>query len=226
MTSPTVPIGSTAEVFPEQPAQVVIEWAEKAGQTVIRGIIDEIRDWLGHPEEVRRIAQLWSDASTPIGQAIEGIGTARADLTAYWEGPAYDAFNSYMDHVTQTITDTQTLLGEEANAIIALRSQITETYNAAIMFIGECAAAIYDATASVLWNIEQLWAAVPAAVTQALSAFMTKVTDLATKATTIVTEYGQGILAITQRASDLRPPDDAPRAISEPDNWTVNEANR
>jgi uncharacterized protein YukE len=226
MTSPTVPIGSPAEMFPEQPAQVVIEWAEKAGQTVIRGIIDEIRDWLGHPEEVRRIAQLWSDASAPIGQAIEGIGTTRADLTAYWEGPAYDAFNSYMDHVTQTITDTQTLLGEEANAIIALRSQITETYNAAISFIGECAAAIYDATAGVLENIEQLWATVPGAVMQALSAFVTKVTDLATKATTIVTEYGQGILAITQRASELRAPDDAPRSISEPDNWTVHEANR
>jgi uncharacterized protein YukE len=226
MTSPTVPIGSTAEVFPEQPAQVVIEWAEKAGQTAIRGIIDEIRDWLGHPEEVRRIAQLWSDASTPIGQAMEGIGTARADLTAYWEGPAYDAFNSYMDHVTQTITDTQTLLGEEANAIIALRSQITETYNAAISFIGECASIIYGATADTLWNIEQLWAAIPAAVTQALSEFVTNVADLATKATTIVTEYGQGILAISQRASELRPPDDAPRAISEPDNWTVNEANR
>jgi hypothetical protein len=75
-------------------------------------------------------------------------------------------------------------------------------------------------------NIEQLWRAAPAAVMQALSAFVTNVADLATKATTIVTEYGQGILAITQRASELRPPDDAPRSISEPDNWTVNEANR
>jgi hypothetical protein len=68
--------------------------------------------------------------------------------------------------------------------------------------------------------------AVPEAVTQALMDFTANVNTLATNLTTIMTEYAQGMLGITQLASDLRVPDDAPSAISEPDNWTVNEANR
>jgi uncharacterized protein YukE len=226
MTSPNVPIGAGTEMWPEQSVQVVIEWAEKAGQATIRGIIDEIRDWLGHPEEVSRIARLWSDASGPIGASLEGIATARADLKAYWQGTAHEAFNSHMDLVTETITKTQTMLGEEAKQIMALRTQITQTYNSALTFISDCARAIYNATSTLLGQVERLVTAVPEAVIQALMDFTANVNTLATNLTTIMTEYAQGMLGITQLASDLRVPDDAPRAISEPDNWTVNEANR
>lgn len=230
MTSPTMPIGASARTFPEHEAQIVIEWADKAGQAAIRGTIDMIRDWLGHPEEVHRIAHVWGDASEPIGRAGEGIHTALEDLKVYWEGPAFDAFNGHMGRVTGTITDTQNLLAELANAIMALRSHITDTYNAAIAFIGECAAIILENTSGVLAggiaNALQLVGALPAAVLLALSDFTRNVIDLEITATTTATKYGQDILAIALRASALRPPDDAPAAISEPDNWTVNEANQ
>ena len=56
--------------------------------------------------------------------------------------------------------------------------------------------------------------------------FTANVNTLATNSTTIMTEYSQGVLGITQSASDLPVPDDAPSAIGEPDHWTVTKANQ
>jgi uncharacterized protein YukE len=226
----TTPIGASSNLFPEREAQIVIEWAEKAGQAAIRGTIDMIRDWLGHPEEVKRIARVWSDASRPIGRAGDGVHTALADLKVYWAGTAFEAFNGQMERVSGTIIETQNMLTEQANAIMALRSHITDTYNAAIGFIGECAAIIAENTSGFLAeagaNILQAVGQLPAAVSQALADFIRNVIDLQTTAMTTATKYGQDIFAIAARTSALRPPDDAPRAIGEPDSWNVNAANR
>lgn len=36
--------------FPEQQAQIILEYARETGQHAAEKLIDEIRDWGGHPE--------------------------------------------------------------------------------------------------------------------------------------------------------------------------------
>lgn len=102
-----VPEGADDLVFPYSSAAIVNGWAYKAGNTEARSLLDEIRDWLGHPDRIMDLAASWSpNASTLIHDAKEGVLSARANLKAYWEGQAFGAFSTYIDLVTKAIDDT------------------------------------------------------------------------------------------------------------------------
>lgn len=210
------------ETFPEDAAKVVVEWAVKAHQQAVATVIDKIRDWLGHPENVMALATTWSPtASRYVSDAKQGMATAKTDLKVYWEGPAATAYHSYVDHVLGVIDATYKVMTDMSDYMLAMRGTITETYKAAITFIGNCGRAIIDAAGSIAQNLKDLWGGVCAAILEALSKFLGEVVELEKKALEIMTEYDKTGVLLLRRASELRVPDPAPASVGEPGNWRV-----
>ena len=82
--------------FPEDPAGKIVDYAKETGQEAAVALIDKIRDWLGHPEVVMERAEIWDpEVKSIINDSDDSLVTARADLEAYWEGPAFDSFKVY-----------------------------------------------------------------------------------------------------------------------------------
>jgi hypothetical protein len=74
--------------FPEQSAQIIIEYATRTGYHAAVVLIDKVRDWLGHPEVVMERAETWDpDVKSEINDSDDSLVAAKADLQAYWEGP-------------------------------------------------------------------------------------------------------------------------------------------
>jgi hypothetical protein len=215
-----VPVGADESEFPYSSAAVVNDWAYRAGNAVARRLLDEIRDWLGHPEKVKPLAMTWSpEASTFINDAKHGILSAREDLKAYWEGAAFGAFSAYIDHVIKTVDDTYGVMAGMSDLILKLRDTITKTYQAGITFIGKCAQAVLDAGATLAQQWKNLWGAVCEAILQALSDFVGAVTELANSVQAILTEYGRAAVDLERKAAELRIPDPMPSAVGETGNW-------
>ncbi|HEX6357418.1 hypothetical protein [Actinophytocola sp.] len=211
--------------WPEDAARTVKEWAGKAHQWAVATTIDAIRDILGHPENVMAIATTWSpDASRFISDAKEGISSAKTDLKAYWEGTAFDAFNTYIDEVGKTIDATYKVMTDMSDHVLEMRKLITDTYKSAIEFIGRCAASIYEEAGSVAQNLKNIWGGVCAAILRALATFLREYTDMMSKAATTMTEYQTKGALLQRRASELRIPDPLPASVAEPGNWRVRKA--
>jgi uncharacterized protein YukE len=217
--------GAEDELWPVDAANTVKHWAAKAGNAAVAAAVDKIRDWLGHPEVVMSLATTWSpDASRYIADSKEGINSAKTDLKAYWEGPAFESFNTYIDNVVKVIDATYKVMTDMSDHMLELRRTITETYQAAIVFIGNCARAIIDAAGSAIQNLKDLWGGVCGAILEALSKFLGEYTELMTKALNIMTEYDKTGVLLQRRASELQVPDPLPRSVGEPGNWKVHKA--
>lgn len=211
--------------WPEEAARTVVEWATKAGQFAVATAIDKIRDFLGHPEKVLALATTWSpEASRFISDAKEGISSARTDLEVYWEGQAFTAFKTYLDGVDKAIDTTYKIMTDMSDHMLAMRKTITETYKAAIEFIGNCAVAIYSAAGSAVQDIKNLWGGVCGAILEALAKFLQEYTALMSKALSFMTEYDTKGVLLQRRASELRIPDPLPASVGESGNWRVRRA--
>lgn len=135
----------TSPLFPEEPAQIIIEYAKETGHDAAVALIDKIRDWLGHPEVVMERAKTWDpDVKTLIKDSDDSLVTAKADLQAYWEGPAFDSFNTYVSHLEDVIKSTADVTAEFSNLLQKSRETITETYKTAVRFISRCAEIIMN----------------------------------------------------------------------------------
>ncbi|MEU4803087.1 hypothetical protein [Actinosynnema sp. NPDC023587] len=215
-----VPVGADESRFPYGSAAVVNEWAFKAGNGLARELLDEVRDWMGHPEKVTALARTWSpQASMLVSDAKEGVLSAREDLKAYWEGTAFGAFSAYVDHVVKVVEDTHGVMAGMSDLMLKLRETITKTYQAGITFIGRCAQAVLDAAGTVAQQWKNLWGAVCEAVLQALSDFVGAVSQLMNDALTIITEYGRTAVELERKAAELRIPDPIPSSVGETGNW-------
>jgi uncharacterized protein YukE len=225
MTSNVLTPGDSQPAWPEDAAKTVKEWAAKAGHWAVSTAIDKTRDLLGHPENVMSIATTWSpDASRYISDAKEGISSAKTDLKAYWEGTAFDAFNTYLDEVGKIIDLTYKVMTDMSDHVLAMRKLITDTYKSVIEFIGRCAASIYEEASSAIQDLKNLWGGVCGAILRALATFLREYTDMMSKAATTMTEYETKGALLQRRASELRIPDPLPASVGEPGNWRVRKA--
>lgn len=215
-----VPVGADESQFPYSSAATVNAWAYRAGNAAARELLDKIRDWLGHPEQVDSLARAWSPgASALISAAKEGVMSAREDLKAYWEGTAFGAFSAYLDHVVKVVDDTFGVMTGMSDLALKLQETITKTYQAGITFIGKCAQAILDAGATLAQQWKNLWGGVCEAILQALSDFVGAVTELANNVQTIMLEYRRTAVELERKAAELRIPDPMPSAVGETGNW-------
>jgi hypothetical protein len=207
--------------FPEDSAGKIKDCARETGQEDAVGLIDKIRDWLGHPEVVMERAETWDpEVKSIINDSDDSLVTARADLEAYWEGPAFDSFKVYVTHLERVIASTSDVTAEFSNLLQMSRETITKTYQEAIRFIGECAAQILEATGGIIAGIPGLLG-VFEAVFDAIAAFIRNVTNLESTAMGLMTEYGKLGLDLRQRVADLEIPSPLPSSAAEVENWYV-----
>lgn len=210
--------------FPDSSASEVIKWADKSGDPAAKALVNEIRKWLGAPNDVMVLAELWSPgASALVGDATQGMSTALADTKAYWEGAAFEAYEAYSSHVTGVIDEVSALLTEMSGLLLACRETITATYQAGIKFIGECAAILLEAAGSVAQNWKDLWGGVCGAILDALAKFVRAVTQLEIDKAGILAQHGKNGLLLKQKAATLTVPDPMGDAAGESGNWDVRE---
>jgi len=122
--------------FPEDSAGKIKDCARETGQEDAVGLIDKIRDWLGHPEVVMERAETWDpEVKSIINDSDDSLVTARADLEAYWEGPAFDSFKVYVTHLERVIASTSDVTAEFSNLLQMSRETITKTYSTRKPFV-------------------------------------------------------------------------------------------
>lgn len=216
--------GSEDSEWPQDTANLVKEWAVKAGNAAVSAAVDKIRDILGHPEQVLTLATTWSpDASRFLSDAKRDVESAKTELAAYWEGPAFTAFNKHMEHVLKATDGAYAVMTDMSNHMLEFRKTITETYKAAINFLSECAQAILNGLRTLAQKWENLWGGVCEAILQALSDFLSAYTKLMTTAADIITKYETQGVELERRASELQVPDVMPATVAVPGNWKVHK---
>lgn len=216
--------GSWGTTWPEDTANLVKHWAAKAGNAAVGAAVDKIRDILGHPEQVMTLATTWSpDASRFLSDAKRDVESAKTELAAYWEGPAFTAFNKHMENVLKATDDAYKVMTDMSDHMLEFRKTITETYKAAITFLSDCAQAILKGLRTLAQKWENLWGGVCEAILQALSDFLTAYTKLMTTTADIITKYETEGVQLERRASELQVPDVMPATVSQPGNWKVHK---
>ncbi|ASO21218.1 hypothetical protein AHOG_17965 [Actinoalloteichus hoggarensis] len=167
----------------------------------------------------------WSpEASSLIQDANEGILSAKTELNAYWSGRAAESFNTYIDHISDTIDSTQGIMRNMAALMGDLRTTVDETYCKGLEFIKTCATGVLDAAGSAAQNWYTLWGAVCGAILEALSAFAAATIELLQEAIRTMGEYALTGRALGEEASQLHTPDPLPPNATQPGNWQVNPA--
>lgn len=220
--------------FPENAALVLKEWAAKAGEdwtAAVNTALDKIKDVLGHPDLLYQRASDWAPgASGLLNDAAHGLGSARDNVKMYWEGQAFDAFDSYTTQVVQTSRDAAKALADLSKAMSDIGGLIIDTYVKMIQLLSKAANDVLEATSGVAGMIGDAvtpLAAIAAAVSGAcgiLQAFNTAVTEAATAALEQMKRLKDAVAAIAANASLLVLPDPIPAGVSISDNWDVHSA--
>ncbi|SDC97212.1 WXG100 family type VII secretion target [Actinokineospora iranica] len=220
-----VPAGADNRVFPYDSAATVVYWGDKAGNPLVRKLVDEVRDWLGHPEIVTSLAHQWGvDAKHHMDQSSGGLTSCLLDVKAYWQGPAFDSFAGYIGQVQEVVKANAQVLTEMGKLIQEMHKHITETYKSGIQFIGQCAADILAAAGGIAGNWAKLWGAVAEGVLTLLGRFVTSTSTLAQKALDVMDGYSKSAFDLESKAVDLKIPDTAPASVGENGNWKVKPA--
>lgn len=192
--------------------------------------LDMIKTQLfGSSEKAEQIANDWGQ-NTVMNDSKTEINTAKDNLAAYWEGPAYNAFNSYAGNAVGVMDKDLATMGTIATTLGQSVATVYQTYASAITFIGNCAAdlgkaGIYVLLAAgtieipILGEIDAALAAKQ--VLDALQSFVKNVTALISSATTQIGQYkSQGIsfANLGQQFQNPEPLPEAPRHVGE---WHV-----
>ncbi|SDN70720.1 hypothetical protein SAMN04489726_7864 [Allokutzneria albata] len=149
------------------------------------------------------------------------MSSARDDVRAYWEGGAFVAFNSYVEHVLKVMDDTAEVMRSMSKLNLDVLETTVNTYNSGINFIGECAQALLSAAASVAQNLLNLVGATCSAILEALSKFVGAVTELMIARNRSMMGYAKTGIALKQAAINLRVPDPIPSSVGDSGNWKV-----
>ncbi|GAA0508532.1 hypothetical protein GCM10011581_19460 [Saccharopolyspora subtropica] len=210
------------EPFPEAEAQKVLEYAKKLGMDGITGIIDMIRDLFGHPENILARIEAWGDeGKRAIDDSIDSITNARADLKAYWEGPAFDSFGIYIDHLEKVFTGAATVFGKMKEHLQDIASTMTDLYNQAIGFLIDCADAIIRATGGVIASFQEFIIGVAEPVADAIATFITIVGEVLTEANTVIQQYRQASQNLKMEITNLKVPETIPSSSVDTEGWKV-----
>ncbi|WP_160573534.1 WXG100 family type VII secretion target [Actinomadura physcomitrii] len=83
-----------------------------------------------NPNAVRAAARKWYEASAAYHSSFDPLKITSIELGGYWKGPAYEAFDKYMEKIVldaaTNISDTLTAIGD---TLIDLHNQIVDQYN-------------------------------------------------------------------------------------------------
>lgn len=217
--------------FPEDAARVLKEWAAKAGESwtaAVNTALDKIKDTLGHPDLLYQRASEWAPgASGLLNDAAHGLGSTRDNVKMYWEGQAFDAFDSYTTQVVQTSRDAAKALVDLSTTVNDIGNLIVDTYRDMIRILGETATNVLDAVSGVggmLADAITPLAAIGMAITGAcdlLKTFIELVNKASDAALQRMVELRKAVQSIASNVSVLVLPDPIPAGVAISDNWDV-----
>ncbi|WP_378740643.1 hypothetical protein [Nocardia brasiliensis] len=199
--------GDTA--FPWDEAATVWGAAKRAGIDAVCTLIDWVRDLLGHPEAIPPLTNAWLTSKKQINDSANGatgLGTAKDDLHARWEGEASKAAGLYVTKLIDVAGKTEEILGKMATTIHEFSGIITKIYLAALRFISECAGAVLNFASGMLENFPNPFGMASEAV-DALNHFREAVTKLVEEFTKQRQETRNVIFQLQLQASGLDVPD-------------------
>ncbi len=220
-----VPAGADNSVFPYDSAATVVLWGDRAGNALVREMVDTVRDWLGHPETVNTYAHKWGvSAKGAMAESADGINSALLDVKAYWQGAAFDSFAGYIGQVQSVVTANTKVLADMGDLVQNMHKVMTETYMEGIRFIGDCAKAVINAASTIAANWAKLWGAVAEGILIALRDFVDNVSRLSQKALDLMDQYSKSAHDIESTAIDLKIPDTMPASAGESGSWKIKPA--
>ena len=221
----TAPPPVMVPLFPENEARKVLHWAEKAGNTALKKIVNEVRDWLGHPETLTDRKNAWSpSASGELTDALTALDDARGKLEGYWAGQAYHSYLGYLKDLEASTKETRTQLGKLATNLGQVRTEVNKAYMAAITFIGNSAAAILEAEGDLIGGIDitdpkSLITQVPSSILKLLADLLRELTSLQTKTMGILNNLQTAGENIKITISDLELAPQLPTIVGDEDSW-------
>lgn len=101
--------------------------------------LDYVKKMLGDFGKVQRIADTWARDATMNDAKLE-IDQARQDLTGYWEGVAFNAFNTHAINTSGVHNTNQSVLQGLGNSLTSCLTAIFEAYKSGLTLIFNTAA--------------------------------------------------------------------------------------
>lgn len=187
MSPPLRPLPRSGKLvlpYPDEPAAEVKKWAIKAGKAQIAFFVDQVRDWLGHPEILYARATAWgTEATSQITAAQEAMTMAQTGVGLVWEGAAEKAYQSYLAGVQSVAKETADAMQKFAELLMSVHTLIIEAYNTAITFIGNTASSILAVGSGLIEKAvdPRYWVTgVPSAILKLISQLYKDLTQVAT----------------------------------------------
>jgi hypothetical protein len=216
--------------YPNDTDKVIRDAANKVSMPAAIEILDKIHSWCGNAEKVAQIGEFWGTRPT-MNDCKLALNTMRDDLSAYWKGPAYNAFSSYTINTVGVMDKDMATMGTIASTIGSSVTTVFSTYATALTFMGNTAAGLTSAGvwgiigAATSWipavNLVTWVAAINKAV-DLLKDFIKDVTKLIADGTTQMGQYKtQGLSFVTQ-ATQFQHPEPLPGASGQVGGWQVN----
>lgn len=208
--------------FPEEKAEKILEYAKKLGAHAVKEIIDTIRDLFGHPEAIRDRVNAWGyQAKTGIAQSVESITASRSDLTAYWEGGAFDSYKLYVDHLEEVFDNARNVFGQMADHLQAMAEAMTNFYNRLLTYVNHCYATIISCTGGILATIKEALIGIAEPIADAIAKFVEDSNDVITEMNMTIYQYNAAGQDIKQSIADLKVPETIPSSSVDPGGWKV-----
>jgi hypothetical protein len=174
-------------------------------------------------------AQDWA-TSTVMSASRKEIQGAKDNLAAYWEGGAFNAFNSYASSVVGILDGNQSTMGNMSSVLGNCIVTVYQTYASAISLIGKCFAdlcnvggwvAIALATEEIPVVDVLTDAAALNKLIDALTSFVKNVTDLLSSATGQIGQYRAQGLSFQRYGSEFKIPESPGTAVGDVGGWHV-----
>lgn len=128
--------------YPEEADKILRSLADKVNKGEVKEKLDYVKKMLGDFGKVQRIADTWAKDSTMNDAKLE-LDQARQDLTGYWQGRAFDAFNTHMINVSGVHNTNQASILGLGNSLSQCITAIFEAYKSALtLIVGAAADAI------------------------------------------------------------------------------------
>jgi hypothetical protein len=173
---------------------------------------------------------MWGE-NTTMNDVKSDLNSMKYDVSTYWTGPAYTAFNAYTIDAVGIMDKDLTVMGTMATTLGSTVTTVFDAYSKAITFIGNCAAALANlgaavaiafATAEVPGVNVLTSAAVLNKVSDTLAAFVKEVTALIAGAVTQMGQYQSQAISFSNQATQFQYPERLPDGATHARHWQVN----
>jgi len=206
--------------WPVENANKVFAEATKKGHQVALDKWYEIRDSLfGDMDWVESTAEWWGKNSV-MTASEEILDSSLENLSAYWQGGAFDAYSRYAMNSGKRIYRNEVVMNEIASVMEGCVDIVYDTYADALEFIAECAHLIGDAAQSFIGDLLDPRGEA-AAIIKALNDFVKAFNDLLIKQVRKMGELREKGLFLSRQANDFNDVPKMADPVAQDDLWQV-----